>query len=495
MRGVFTSLVAICLATAVSAQDAGLEARLKALEEKARDYDRLDARVKELEGQLAAKNAAAPAGPAGAKVETPIGPNMVAPGSEKVKFGGQIRLRSEFRDPADYRLPGTFGRGVVSHQAEDAHVVWLRSRLWFDAQVLDQVRAFVKLQDSRKWGEERALDAVSDLEGVDIKEAFIEYSKLFGEPITLRAGRFEMEYGDQRFVSPLDWNNVGRSWDGVRVAYEPEGWMLNAFGTILHEGTPGAGFTTPDEDMWFNGFYASCRKVKDHEFDLFYFQRLNSAEVATLFTNESGVPGELDDHTIGVRAKGKSGAVDYSVEGAGQTGARAGDDVEAWGIAATAGYTFDCSWKPRVGVEYDFASGDEDPTDDEYGTFDPLFPFGHSYQGHLDIFAWRNGHDLALKLSAKPHDKVSLYCDVHGMWLDEDNDAWYGAAGTPIRRVATGEVDEYIGTEVDLGMKYAWTKAADFWIGYSRLWAGDYIGDTGFAEDMDWFFLTTTVKF
>lgn len=491
MRGVFISLVAICLVAAAQAQDAGLEARLKALEEKARDYDRLDARVKELEGQLAAKNAAAPA--TGAKVETPIGPNLVAPGSEKVKFGGQIRLRSEWRDPADYRLAGTFGRGAVSHQDEDAHVVWLRSRLWFDAQVLDQVRAFVKLQDSRKWGEERDLAALSDLEGVDIKEAFIEYSKLFGEPLTVRAGRFEMEYGDQRFVSPLDWHNVGRSWDGVRVAYEPDGWMLHVFGTILHEGTPpGAVFTTPDEDMWFNGFYASCRKVENHEFDFFTFQRLSSNE---LFVNEAGATGELDDYTIGARAKGKTGAFDYSLEGAIQTGNRAGDEVWAWGLATTAGYTFDCECKPRVGVEYTFASGDDDPTDRDYGTFDPLFPFGHSYQGHLDFFAWRNGHDLALKLSAKPHDKVWLYCDVHGLWLDESEDAWYGAGGAPIRRLASGDADEYIGTEVDLGVKYAWTKAADFWIGYSRLWAGEYIDDTGFAEDMDWFFLTTTVKF
>ncbi len=60
------------------------------------------------------------------------------------------------------------------------------------------------------------------------------------------------------------------------------------------------------------------------------------------------VTGELDDYTIGARAKGKTGAFDYSIERAIQTGNRAGDEVWAWGLATTAGYTFDCAWKPRV---------------------------------------------------------------------------------------------------------------------------------------------------
>ena len=70
-------------------------------------------------------------------------------------------------------------------------------------------------------------------------------------------------------------------------------------------------------------------------------------------------------HDIGARIDGKLpnlNAVDYTLEAHGQIGDIGDLDQEAWAFAGRTGYTFkNVAWTPRIGFEYDFASGDEDP--------------------------------------------------------------------------------------------------------------------------------------
>lgn len=43
--------------------------------------------------------------------------------------------------------------------------------------------------------------------------------------------------------------------------------------------------------------------------------------------------------------------------------------------AADAGYTFEtCSWTPRLGIGFDYGSGDDDPNDGTHDTFNQLYP-------------------------------------------------------------------------------------------------------------------------
>lgn len=53
----------------------------------------------------------------------------------------------------------------------------------------------------------------------------------------------------------------------------------------------------------------------------------------------------------------------------------AGDTIHAWMAAADAGYTFEtCSWTPRLGIGFDYGSGDDDPNDGTHDTFNQLYP-------------------------------------------------------------------------------------------------------------------------
>ncbi|MCB9832645.1 MAG: alginate export family protein [Planctomycetes bacterium] len=474
------ALVAALVGSA-RAQDessASLRERLSKLEARAVSQDE---KIRTLEARLADYESGAAIS---SEIETLINglvddaPNAMAPKSKAVDFGGQIRIRGEFRSVKNY------GAGVD----DDVDFVLQRTRLHADFRIVDNVRAFVQLQDSRNWGEEGSPNG--DLEGVDIHQAYLDYEKVFGHDWTFRVGRQELQYGDQRLVSPLDWHPVGRSFDGVRTWWKGETFQLDVFAMNVVEASLATGGEAGD-DHYFAGAYFHYTGIEAHELDVYLFYR--GFDTGT-FVGENGLMGDLDDVTIGIRFKGKTDGFDYSAEIVYQTGDRADDDVNAYAWAAVLGYTFDSEWKFRIGAEWTFASGDEDPTDGDYETFDPLFPFGHSYQGYLDLFAWRNGHDIVLKVSAKPTEELWLEVAFHGFILDEDSDAWYGAAGTAIRRVGGGVGNE-IGYELDIHAKYQLDAATALWFGYSHFFAGDYVEDTGDSPDTDWIFFQMTVNF
>ncbi|HLF93278.1 MAG TPA: alginate export family protein [Planctomycetota bacterium] len=398
--------------------------------------------------------------------------------AKRITIGGQARFRAEYRDPVSYV------NAPASSKSDDLYLSRLRLNLKVSA--TDDLDVFIQPQDQRVFGQEASV--ASDERNLDLHQGFVEFRNLLGEPLSVKLGRQEFLYGDQRLVSSLDWHNVARAWDGARVRYAPKEFWAEAFYTVIKEGNGAA------EDQDFYGLYASCQAVPNYEFDLYVFRRQlrdNS------FTGELGGVGDLQDTTAGARVKGKAVGFDYTFEGMAQSGHLAKDEIRAYAFAGTFGYTAECPWKPRIGVEYTWASGDRDPTDGKRGTFDPLFPFAHYYQGFADVFAFRNGQDLMVSVRATPVEGVTIQLDGHTYRLVEDKDAWYHPiTGAAIRRDATGSADPRVGHELDLHARVTAGKFVKFWAGWSHVFAGPYIRQTaGPDRDMDWFFVQMTVDF
>lgn len=451
-----------------------LEERLRVLEAKAANADALSARVVELETKLEQQNAAAEE----ARLETAVSglideKTPVVAHSRKAKslvIGGQLRLRTEYRTVNLY--------GAENPKDTDEDFTILRTRVNFDARLLDHVRAFVEIQDSRVFGEE--LGVLNDLEGVDLHQGFVDFEHLFGSDFTFRAGRFELSLWNQRLISPLDWHPVSRSWDGILIFGKAGDWHLwGGFHAIAEDPVVDS---DKDTDLyWVSATYAG---VPDHEFGGAFFW---------LHTNTGSADFSFGTATLHAQGKFGSG-FDYSADGVIQFGDNEERDVHAHAWAATFGYTFAGDWKPRLGLEWTFATGDKDPTDDEFETFNPLFPFGHFYQGYLDIFAWINGHDLAAHFECRPAADWWAEIAFHAFLLDSTNDSWFNAGGLPIRTSLVADHHE-VGYELDLSFKHWLSPDVWFWFGYSHFFAGDYVEDTGKSPDTDWLWLQLTANF
>ena len=404
--------------------------------------------------------------------------SLKVPLVEKATAGGQIRLRGEYRDPMDYASAATV-------DAAD-EIVLLRARVHLDLEIRKDLRAFLQLQDSRAFGEEGTVQ--TDLESTDLHQAWMKVTELGGVPLALQAGRMEVPtLGDGRLMSPLDWNNVGRTWDGATATFTPQDIWVQALAVIVREDPSG----TLNADQYFYGLYGSWRGIEKFEFDGYLFARDLRNDPAT---GEDGVTGDVEDFTFGVRVKGGASGVEFTGEAAIQSGDRATDRVRALAAAVTLGYTFDHAWKPRIFAEATRASGDGDATDGRDGTFDPLFPFAHFYHGFIDLVGWRNVRTLMLSARAQPLEWLTLQVDGHAFRLDRDVDAWYSPAGA-MRADGTGAAGKDVGMELDVHAKIPWNERVDVWLGWSHFRAGEFVEKTGRSPDSNWMFLQATVKF
>jgi hypothetical protein len=430
--------------------------------------------------------------PVTAPVQDPIFKTLI----KSVSLDGQIRVRAEYRDPTSYLNTDPATR------SDDVFMTRIRLNLKFS--VNDDIDVFVQPQDQRVWGQEASV--LNDERNMDLHQGYVEVRNFLGEPITIKVGRMELSYGDQRLISPLDWSNIGRAWDGAKLKYSAKDWWIEGFYTVIKDplavapapGSQPAGVANgAAEDQDFGGLYFSYTGIADHEFDVYGFFREFQDNT---FTNDNGTGlGDLIDHTIGARFKGKGAGFDYSLEVMSQKGHQADDRVNAYAYVATLGYTFDMDWKPRIGVEYDYASGDRHTGDGQKNTFDPLFPFNHYYQGFADVIGFRNMKDLSLYLTVKPSETTVVSLDFHNFWLVQDEDAWYNDNGTVLRPgVASGIPTTRIGQEIDLHAKVTVAKFVKFWAGWSHVFAGPYVRQTATAgtdTDMNWFFMQMVVDF
>src|SRR5213078_5000488 len=104
---------------------------------------------------------------------------------------------------------------------------------------------------------------------------------------------------------------------------------------------------------------------------------------------------------------------------------------------AAFGYTWtEAFGSPRLGLEYNYSSGDHNPTDGRNEPFDNLFPTNHRLYGYMDFVGWRNIHDPRLSAAIKPVKSLAMTMDYHLFWLADTHDFFYPEAG-PARNTSS----------------------------------------------------------
>jgi hypothetical protein len=215
--------------------------------------------------------------------------------------------------------------------------------------------------------------------------------------------------------------------------------------------------------------------------------------------HEEYATGDSDFVTLGTRMKAdpkKLGGFDYETEMAAQVGTLKGKDLAAFAGHWGAGYNWlDTAWKPRIGIEYNYATGDDNAKDGTVNTFQNLFPTNHLFYGMMDLFSWQNISNPALSFSVQPTDKVKVKLDYNFFWLADTNDAWYRANGTTQVRPISPNANSYVGSELDLMVNWKITKNVMLGAGYGHFFDGKYAKASGAASDADFAYTQLTITF
>lgn len=397
-----------------------------------------------------------------------------------------------------------------------------RFRFGFTIKPAPWLKLYAQVQDAREWdGERGRIPGVNGADGdneFDLRQAYVEFADYTRFPLGLAVGRQAISYGDSRLFADSKWGNFGRTFDAVKLRYQkPDWWAELLYARPVQIKTE----TVDDSDAADNlgGFYFSNDWLPSQTTDWYVLHRDKSDAQPDLSPTNALTPRGASTGpaarftTIAARVKSKPGKIggwDYTGELAYQFGdVWLSDrnsrklDLSAFAAHGSFGYTLNAPWKPRLGLEYDYASGDHNPDDGKSQSFQNLFPSNHEKYGYLDEFGWRNLHDARVQLSAKPGKTVDLDLNCHAFWLADTSDYWTRANGLSALRTRTPDgrdvrrigASRFAGHEIDFVVKWTPREWLKIEAGYSHFFAGDYLRDTGPSDDADFGYVMTTVKF
>ena len=416
-------------------------------------------------------------------VEEPSDWREILPG---LTMGSQLRLRTESRRNAKFD-------GARPGNDED----YLLSRFRFDLtwQPSDRVAGVVELQDARIHGE-RAISETRTpnvfADQLDVHQAYLDVgSPASGSlPVTLRIGRQKLVYGSQRMVSPLEWVNTARVFDGARITADAgPGRKLDAFATRLVPVTPtGLNDHAPTASRMFDSqlhgvYYTDTALVAGATVEGYWLLRRAA---------------RLDDavHTVGTRVDTRHGSWAFDAELAAQTGRYGGLDQRAALVHVGGSYTTALPGRLKLGTAFNLGSGDDDPSDSVHRTFDQLYPLGHAYYGYMDLFALQNLRNTEVTAEAALPGRARLRVALQDFALVAPGaDAWYNVGGAVVHQSADAAISSHVGNELDITVRLP-VGPVGLEMGYGRFFGGAYLRDGDFTLDTaDFFYLQTMVGF
>ncbi len=292
-----------------------------------------------------------------------------------------------------------------------------------------------------------------------------------------RGGRQELLYGSQRLISPLEWVNTRRTFQGGKVFWQSEKLSLDAF--MVQPVVPSANsFASVNYEQLFTGVWGTYRPVRGEIVDLYY---LNLDDVSHLYSGQYGVKGALNLSTLGSRWYGDRNGWLWDTEGMLQFGSYSNQGILAKAYTMGGGYHFaKVPTVPTLWVYYDYASGDPNPgTDSVHRTFNQLFPFGHYYFGMTDLVGRQNINDIHTEISFFPTRWLTTFVQYHVLRLDSPKDALYNAAGTAIRQDITGRAGSDVGEVLTAVANFTIDFHQNVFVQYSHLYQGDFLRKTG----------------
>jgi len=406
--------------------------------------------------------------------------NLTLYSSENFSFYGEIRWRFEYLDNLDF----------LSSRVDQDGINLFRTRLNIDYKFYEALFFHSQFQDARVGS--LSYGSRSNYEdSFDLREFYFKYGNLKDKNFSLSLGRMEIALGDERLVGPVKWSNVSQSFDGICIDFLLKKWNFKIFSlrrVLIEDGK----FNKWDDEDNFFGSWLTKNVTNYHNLNLFLFYRDTGKPIS--FGQSVGA-AKMKEFTAGFQFEGKGlKGFDYLFFGALQTGDFGEKDISAKAFVFTLNYNIPLFLSPKIGVEFDWGSGDKDPQDNKRGTFDNLYPTGHKFYGYMDRASLQNLKNFAFHLFLQPSKDTNLEISYHNINLDTSADSLYLASRKPFIQGTKGQSTK-VGDELDFALNFKMNKNFNFLLGYSYFWAGDFLQENGRPDDAEYFYFQSEIKF
>jgi len=418
----------------------------------------------------------------GSDAEGPLRLDDAIP-SPRISLTANHRSRFEF-------LSDQFRLG---QQGDDQAFV-MRTLLHGTLQPLEGITLGAELQDSRAFTSDGTLLTTTTVNAAELLRAYVDvHHDLLGGNLRLTGGRITMDVGSRRFVARNRFRNTINGFTGLDAEWRSPGddrTVLRAFWVLPVQRLPGAAqqrrlrdnaveFDEEGLDVQLWGVFLAHQLANGLELEHYTFG-LHEDDGPRRPTRDRGL------YTTGgrlLRPAAKS-TIDYQIEFALQWGRSRATalpaDVRSLDHFAhfehvEVGYTFDAPWRPRVALEYDYASGDEKSGDGKNGRFDTLFGarrFDFGPTGIYGPFARSNINTPGVRVQLRPQEQVTGFVAYRAYWLASDRDRWTTTGLVD----PTGNSGSFLGHQLEFRIRWRPLPGnLQLEMGYAHLFDGEFI--------------------
>jgi hypothetical protein len=292
------------------------------------------------------------------------------------KTYSQVTVDAELRPRFEYRHGY---KTLFPDDADPAAFVSQRTRLNFGFKN-EKIQILVSPQDVRVWGDVPQLNT-ADENGFSLHQAWADV--LLVPDFSLKIGRQELVYDDQRFLGNVGWAQQGRSHDAALLKYEPEFLKLHL----------GAAYNQDGEALTGNVLTTKTYKTLQY---LWLHKDWQKVSASFLFLN-NGLQfiDEIDEskndtrfsQTAGIHFKAKLQPVTLTSNIYYQFGKDvANNDLSAYLFSLEGSYS--ATEKLNIGLGAELQSGNDygAPANGKNEAFNPLYGTNHKFNGYMDYF-------------------------------------------------------------------------------------------------------------
>ena len=152
------------------------------------------------------------------------------------------------------------------------------------------------------------------------------------------------------------------------------------------------------------------------------------------------------------------------------------EDLRVWAqrVIAIAGYTWGIPWQPRLAAEWYYASGDDDPNDDRFGTYERFFGSRRTDLNNTSLhgpLTYSNLNAPGIRIEVTPDKRFDARLAYSAAYLSSNTDQFQIAR----LRDPTGKSGSFMGHTLDSRIRYLpEASRAVFEVGASAFLFGEF---------------------
>jgi hypothetical protein len=399
-----------------------------------------------------------------------------------LSVGGELRAQYQYFENQNFGdVPPTFEKVSVGQ-------LWHRAMVHANLELSPKVRIFAQLNNTLRQFNNNPLTPEIDQNELSLHQAFVEWKPK--QNWTLRLGRQEMGYGNNRIITFREGPNTRLTFNAAIIKYHKNHRKIDLLAISPVVSMPGV-FDDASLRTFIYGIYGSEAFFKSKIMADYYYLYFNSKDRQYNF-----VGGQENRFVAGKRVYSQFPKLNFEAEFTYQLGNFNTQNINASSFSIDVNYKLQEQLKLVVGIAGNYITGDKDRNDNTLNTYNLIY--SRPYYGLAAPIGSSNLENINPYFKVKPISKISVFGGVYFMQRNSTQDGTYSPGMAQVRPTPErlfASTKRSIGTQYALETTYQMDERNTFGLDLALFQPGAYTKETGAGKDIFYFSVRTQLRF